>query len=370
MDKRVLFLKLLASEKIGRVKPQTSPESPYGYCYPEAQKAFETNPGEEIEDLEPLAEQGYLAREFHDKIHLCPSCSHFALNFREVCPHCEGVNIALVQMIHHMRCGCVAPELEFQQGLQLVCPKCSRPLRHIGVDYERPSANYLCAACKHIFSEPRVSILSLSCGQVFPGESLVTRTIYAYSLTQKGVLAADRGVIEEREPPTAFIDAAVGLYTSHFFEEHLQQEIRAARRYQRPLSIELMSIDHLGEYEAKFGKVATASVLKTIVQVIKETLRDTDVPASYGDETLAILLSQTPFEGAYISAERARRRVFDLEPRDQEPRITVSVGLAGLWDGQETVSQIIDLAKERMQAAKEAGGNCVQPKQIPRKTRA
>ncbi len=69
MDKRVLFLKVLASEKIGRVKPQTSPESPYGYCYPEAQKAFETNPGEEIEDLEPLAEQGYLAREFHDKIH-------------------------------------------------------------------------------------------------------------------------------------------------------------------------------------------------------------------------------------------------------------------------------------------------------------
>ena len=364
MDKKVLFLQKLAREKIELLKPKTSLESFCGYWYPEAQEAFEAKPGEEVEHLDHLAELGYLDRQFFDRIHLCPFCSYFVLNFREVCPRCESANIDIVEMIHHFRCGYAAPEVEFRDGVQYVCPKCKRSLRHIGVDYERPASNYLCASCKHIFLEPKVSCLCLKCGQAFGVERAVTRIIHVYRLTAKGSLAAARGAIEEAGLFGAFIDADFAVYTFRFFEEQLAQEIRRAHRYERPLSIMLASPDHLEAYEAKFGKEAKAFLLKAVALVIKEALRDSDVPALYGEMMLAILLPDTPFEGAYIAAERIRRKIFELNPPEREPKITLSVGLAILSDETGSAGQMIDAANEGLKEAKRAGGNCVRPAEV------
>lgn len=369
MDKRVLLLKKLAREKIDLLKPLTSLESFCGYWYPEAQEAFETKPGEEIEHLDHLAELGYLNRQFFDKIHLCPFCSYFVLNFREVCPRCESANIGIMEMLHHFRCGYVAPETEFKEGVRYVCPKCNQQLRHIGVDYEKPTSNYSCASCKYIFPEPKVSCRCLKCGQVFGVEKALVRTIHIYRLTAKGSLAAARGAIEEAGLSGAFIDADFAVYTFRFFEEQLAHEIRRAYRYKRPLSIMLASPDHLGAYEEKFGKEATASMLKTMVLVIKESLRDSDIQAFYGDKTLAILLPDTPLEGASIASEGIRKKVFDLNPPEREPKITLSVGCASLQDKRTSGRQMMEAANESLEEAKRDGGNCVRPAQAIKEER-
>lgn len=317
------MLRELAKGESELLKPRTNLESFYGYSYPEAQTAFETKPGDEIEHLDRLVELGYLDRQFFDKVHLCPFCSHFALNFREVCPRCESANIDI-----------------------------------------RPTSNYLCSSCKHIFPEPKVSCLSLTCGQAFGVERAVTRPIYAYRLTKKGTLAAVRGTIEDIGFSGAFVSADLAIYTFPFFEELLAQEIRRARRYDRPFSIMLASFDHLEAYfsfEAKFGKEETASLFRAIALAVKEALRDCDITALYREETLAFLLPDTPIERAYVAADRIRREIFELNPPEREPKITLSVGLVGLSDELGSARQMIDAANKRLKEAKQAGGNCVWP---------
>ncbi|RMF85320.1 MAG: GGDEF domain-containing protein [Nitrospinota bacterium] len=359
MDKRILLLRELSQREHAQLSPHPNLESSYGYWYPEAQAILETRPGEEVEHLDYLAGLGYLSRHFFDKIHLCPFCSHFALNFREVCPQCTSSHIEMVEMLHHFRCGYVAPEVEFRDGIRYTCPKCKHTLRHIGVDYEQPSTNYLCAACQHIFSEPVVSCFSLTCGQTFAVEKAIVRVLYTYRLTTQGVLAARRGVLEEAGMAGIFIDPTFGTYTFRFFEEQLAQEIRRARRYDHPLSLMITSPDHLEDYEAAFGKEAAASMVKAITLLIKESLRNSDIPALYGDRGLIILLSDTPLAGAYSAADRIRQQVLALNTR--EPKITLSVGLSSLTDGVESPQQLIDLAHQRLQEARQAGGDCVRP---------
>lgn len=364
MDKRVLLLKKLVKEKIELLKPQANRDSFCGYWYPEVNGVFETTPGKEIEHLESLAELGYLERSFFDRIHLCPFCSHFVLNFREACLRCDSTNIEIVEMLHHFRCGYVASEVEFRDGIRYVCPKCNRLLHHIGVDYERPTSNYLCASCKHIFPEPKISCCCLNCGGVFGVEKAVMRTIYNYRLGIKGILAANRGTIEEVELSKVFIDADFAVYTFSFFKERLIQEIRRAYRYGRSLSIMLVGVDHLEVYEAKFGKGAAVSLFKSITLVLKEVLRDSDIPALYSEDTLSFMLPDTSLEGAFIAAERMRKKVFELNHPGWGSKITLSIGLVSLSDNNkkiENAKQMIDAANERLQEARRRGGDCVWP---------
>ena len=87
--------------------PEVSTQSAFGYVYSELSKLLNCAPGEEIADLTFLATNGYLDTRHADIIHLCPACTHYNLNFREVCTTCQSSDIAPTVHIHHFSCGYV-----------------------------------------------------------------------------------------------------------------------------------------------------------------------------------------------------------------------------------------------------------------------
>ena len=101
-----------------------------------------------------------LDRRLADKVHRCPNCAWHTLNFVEVCPRCRGIDIEIENVIHHFACAYVGAWSEFRHGVDLVCPKCDEKLRHMGMDYEKPSDTYRCHACGYVFTESRVEIKS------------------------------------------------------------------------------------------------------------------------------------------------------------------------------------------------------------------
>jgi diguanylate cyclase (GGDEF)-like protein len=363
LDDRIAFLKQVVTARIERIAPTACLESACGYGYPDAQQVFKTAPGAEIERLEELANLGYLRAEFHDKIHICPTCSHHALNFRELCPQCQSANISIVQMIHHLRCGYVSTEREFQDGMQLRCPKCKHSLRHIGIDYERPSASFLCGACRFIFSEPKVSCLSLKCGQSFPVDRVPTRTIYSYVPTAKAAVAAETGMLQDSAAP-GLIDPEFVVYTQQFFDEMLQQQLRTCSRYNRDVSILLISFDHVAEYLQAFGHQAASQMQKNLARVIKEALRDSDMAAMLADDVLGIILVDTNASGARATAERLCQHAYQQNPAGQQAKITLSIGIGWYSKATADATAILASAQQAVKQASEAGGNSVEPSSI------
>lgn len=137
-----------------------------------------------------LLELGYAKRkQFVERIHLCPHCKSSHLYYMEACPKCESSNLKEEPVLHHFRCANISPESSYAYDGELRCPKCHQFLRHIGVDYDRPSNVYTCQECSHTFLHPRMKVYCPSCKKMTRPSELLAADIYSYEFTPEGILA-------------------------------------------------------------------------------------------------------------------------------------------------------------------------------------
>lgn len=303
-DNRIRVLQHVLTQDEPVLSPARNRDSFCGYSYPEIQEILGEAPGTEIALLNSLAELGLFDRQPVDKIHLCPSCHHYALNFREICPQCQSPLLRQVELLHHYACGYLAEEEQFRQGVRLECPKCQQTLRHIGVDYERPGQAYRCQACQAGFSEPDVSCLSLVCGKIFDVDQALLQTIFSYRMTEEGRMAASKGVIEEPPQRPILIDPRFHVYSFHFFKEELNRELARTTRHHRPFSVLFIKPVLSGEEAAEETAEVPPSVFQHIADRIQQMIRGSDLMALYGERYLALLLPETSEEGAAVTARR------------------------------------------------------------------
>ncbi len=99
-------------------------------------------------------------------------------------------------------------------------------------------------------------------------------------------------------------DNLTGLYDQSQLLKEVCLEIERARRYERSFSILLIDIDNFREVNNEYGRLIGDSVLCSVADKIKTTIRPTDVAARYGGDEFGIILSETDSNGAKESAQR------------------------------------------------------------------
>ena len=144
------------------------------------------------------------------------------------------------------------------------------------------------------------------------------------------------------------------------------QEIAIAKRQENPLCAMMIDIDFFKGVNDKYGHAAGDEVLRTVAGIIKDALRESDIPARYGGEEFAILLPFTNIEEAKIVGERLRKTVEttpmpinqDTPELSQNINITISMGLAE-YDRTETGEALFERADKALYDAKRGGRNRV-----------
>ncbi len=142
---------------------------------------------------ERLATGGLLERRFVERFHACGSCGSARLNVREECMSCGSAHLREVPIVHHFRCAHQAPEADFIQGPNLVCPKCRQHLRHYGSDYDKPGTVMSCVDCGIFSPEPAIGFVCLDCGAHTDGDAAPKRDMFSYRLTAAGIALLRRG---------------------------------------------------------------------------------------------------------------------------------------------------------------------------------
>lgn len=158
----------------------------------------------------------------------------------------------------------------------------------------------------------------------------------------------------------AMHDELTGAYNKRFFSERLAAETKRAERYERPLSLVLFDIDHFKRVNDEHGHLAGDAILSELVTRASGSIRPTDVLARYGGEEFAILLTDTPIEGASAVAEKIRA-IIEARPFTFEGTriaVTSSFGVAAFERGM-TDEALIKLADDRLYQAKREGRNQV-----------
>lgn len=157
-----------------------------------------------------------------------------------------------------------------------------------------------------------------------------------------------------------FVDFLTGCYNRRGFEAHMGVEVGRARRYQRPLSLLLVDIDHFKWINDSMGHPAGDYALRRLGEFLRTTFRNTDWVCRFGGDEFAVIFPETPKDEVARLAERLRVQIASLFPDETLHRgMTASVGVASLpADGDEPAS-LLKAADRAMYRAKGSGRNRV-----------
>jgi len=158
------------------------------------------------------------------------------------------------------------------------------------------------------------------------------------------------------------LDPLTGLFNRRHFFELTSTELERSQRYNRPLSVIMLDIDHFKQVNDQFGHLVGDRVIVEVARRIQKALRRIDLACRYGGEEFAVLLPETPL----LQAEMVASRLWNVVTRQPTVsgelvlKITVSVGVATYQHtGEITVDDLLDQADQAMYAAKQAGRNQV-----------
>jgi diguanylate cyclase (GGDEF)-like protein len=153
-------------------------------------------------------------------------------------------------------------------------------------------------------------------------------------------------------------DLLTGLANRRKLDRTLERELTRARRFEAPMSVVMIDLDHFKRVNDTHGHPAGDAVLSAVGRTVMAELREVDAAGRYGGEELLLVLPGTNLEGAQSAAERVRMAIANLVVThdDKRLRVTASAGCATLDPRKpRTAAELVQAADAALYAAKEAG---------------
>jgi len=170
--------------------------------------------------------------------------------------------------------------------------------------------------------------------------------------------------MEEELINQATKDFLTGAFNRRYFFDKGDDELQRSLRYSHEFCVLMLDIDHFKKVNDVYGHIAGDTVLKQFTSECLNVLRKSDVFARIGGEEFAVILPETNIIGANTIAERLRKSIENMtvqdETENQDIKITTSIGISSLKDGDINFENILKRADEALYDAKESGRNKVE----------
>ncbi len=145
---------------------------------------------------------------------------------------------------------------------------------------------------------------------------------------------------DETDP---LIDQSTGLFSENFFLVALDSRIAAARRHLRPVAIVILQV-----VEGLPTSDPVPTKADIVTEAIKTTLREADTACRLRNGDFALLLEDTPENGAIWTVERIRRYL-----ADRNANLTLWAGVACYPAHAFGPNEVLEAADTALEAARE-----------------
>lgn len=184
----------------------------------------------------------------------------------------------------------------------------------------------------------------------FEAEAIAAREKLATAMLaeRSGVIGAETAPTAATEPAPSrssedITDPETGVFTQVFFDASLGKRISAARRGLRPLTVAMVEVvERVGEPDV------AQTAPKPVAEILVETLREADTVARMDSGVFAVLLEDTPENGAIWTLERIRRKI-----SEDLPGRTVRAGMSCYPAYAFDAAQLVEQSLAALDAARE-----------------
>jgi diguanylate cyclase (GGDEF)-like protein len=159
----------------------------------------------------------------------------------------------------------------------------------------------------------------------------------------------------------ATIDSMTGLFNRRQFLSLAEAEWSRFQRYQRPLSVLVIDIDHFKSVNDRYGHAVGDEAIVSVANAYQQGRRASDVIGRFGGEEFVMLLPETDLAQAMVVAERLREAVAAhvLHVHKVQFKLTISVGVAQAILSMSGIDALLRAADQALYQAKAEGRNRV-----------
>ena len=160
----------------------------------------------------------------------------------------------------------------------------------------------------------------------------------------------------------ATTDGLTDLYNHRYFQDQMRMQLGQSMRYGAPFSLIIIDIDFFKKFNDTYGHQAGDAVLKQVAQLLKSSVRTTDIVCRYGGEEMSIILPNTSKEMALNTAGKICNKVASNKFKinnNQDSVVTISLGVSSFPEDGNTPSEIIEAADKKLYQSKNNGRNQV-----------
>ncbi|MDE1153175.1 MAG: GGDEF domain-containing protein [Micavibrio sp.] len=170
-------------------------------------------------------------------------------------------------------------------------------------------------------------------------------------------IAAQKESIEQMSAT----DMLTGLYNRMALFKVVGMLISGAKRHKQELAVLAVDIDELKKINDGFGRAGGDAAIRAVANIVRDTLRNSDVMGRIGGGEFAIFLPSTDEYRASLVAEKLRVAVADLpfSLKEKTVMLCISIGVGDMQPQHKTPDDVLRSASAALTKAKDDGRNRV-----------
>ncbi|NOU21459.1 MAG: EAL domain-containing protein [Methyloglobulus sp.] len=172
-----------------------------------------------------------------------------------------------------------------------------------------------------------------------------------------GMDISERKIAEARNIRMAYYDFLTGLANRRKFQEEFAQKLASAERYGYQLALFYLDLDRFKEINDTSGHDAGDNFLKMVANLLKETIRSTDLLSRVGGDEFTLLMPHADMVGVDHIAKKINQvlkaQAFSCSGKSYAASASIGVAVFPLHGA--TVNELMANADLAMYQAKELG---------------